>query len=99
MEFFRDKKFRDAALGRAIRTVCQSLGSNLPVGLVITPVMIQKADWSIFYLIIAWILTGLLAGLASLLTSISKGLPEYPDSDMSEDIYENISDNDSRFND
>ena len=76
MEFFKNKEFRDAAIGRAIRTICQSLSSNIPVGLVITPVMIEKANWSILYIIIAWFLTGLMAGLASLLTSISKGLPE-----------------------
>ena len=98
MKFFKDKKFRDAALDRAIRTVCQSLSSNIPVGLVITPVMIQKADWSIFYIIIAWLLTGFVAGLCSLLTSIYKGLPEYPNSEMSEDVYGNTSDNNSRFN-
>ena len=76
MEFFKNKEFRDAAIGRAIRTICQSLSSNIPVGLVITPVMIEKANWSILYIIIAWFLTGLAAGLVSLLTSISKGLPE-----------------------
>lgn len=98
MKFFKDKKFRDAALDRAIRTFCQSLSSNIPVGLVITPVMIQKADWSIFYIVIAWLLTGFVAGLCSLLTSIYKGLPEYPDSEMSEDVYGNTGDNNSRFN-
>jgi hypothetical protein len=76
MKFFTDKNFRDAAIDRAIRTFCQSLGSNLPVGIVITPVMIEKANWSILYIVIAWLLTGFLAGLASLLTSIGKGLPE-----------------------
>ncbi len=76
MEFFKNKEFRDAAIGRAIRTICQSLSSNIPVGLVITPVMIEKANWSILYVIIAWFLTGLMAGLVSLLTSIGKGLPE-----------------------
>lgn len=76
MEFFKNKEFRDAAIGRAVRTICQSLSSNIPVGLVITPVMIEKANWSVLYIVIAWLLTGLVAGFASLLTSISKGLPE-----------------------
>lgn len=76
MRFFKDKAFRDAALDRAIRTFCQSLGTSIPVGLVISPVMIQDADWTIYYIIVAWLLTGFLAGLASLLTSIATGLPE-----------------------
>ena len=73
-----NKDFWKAALIRAFRTVCQSLGSMLPVGLIITPVMVQEANWSVVYIIIAWLLTGLLAGLASLLTSLSTGLPEAP---------------------
>jgi hypothetical protein len=41
--------------------------------------MIRDADWSIFLVILAWLLTGALAGLASLLTSLVRGLPEIED--------------------
>lgn len=61
---------------RAVRTIAQNLVSTLPVGLVITPVMIEKADWQMLYVILAWLSTGLLAGLASFLTSVATGLPE-----------------------
>lgn len=69
------KTWFKAAGIRALRTVAQSLASTLPVGLVITPVMIQSASWSMLYIVLAWLATGLLAGVASLLTSLS-GLPE-----------------------
>ena len=69
----------EAALIRAIRTVCQTLGSTIPVGYVITPVMVQEADWKLVYVIFAWLGTGLLAGLASFLTSLKTGLPEVQD--------------------
>ena len=71
-----DKKFWKAAITRAIRTVAQNLASTLPVGLVITSDMIQKADWNIVYIVLAWLATGLLGGVASMLTSIATGLPE-----------------------
>lgn len=70
------KKFWKAAFVRALRTVAQTLASTLPAGYVITPVMVEKANWKVLYIIIAWLLTGLLSGVTSLLTSISTGLPE-----------------------
>lgn len=69
------KKWFRAAGIRALRTVAQSLASTLPVGFIITPVMIQSASWTLLYVVLAWLATGLLAGLASLLTSLS-GLPQ-----------------------
>lgn len=68
--------FFKAALIRALRTVCQTLASTLPVGFVITPVMVQDANWSMVYVVLAWLATGGLAGLASILTSVATGLPE-----------------------
>lgn len=68
--------FIKAALIRALRTVCQTLAGALPVGFVITPTMVQDANWSMVYVVIAWLATGALAGLASILTSIYTGLPE-----------------------
>jgi len=71
-----DKKFWKAAFVRAFRTVAQNLASTLPVGIVITSDMVQKANWQVVYVILAWLATGLLGGIASLLTSIATGLPE-----------------------
>lgn len=68
-------KWLKAASIRAIKTTCQMLASTLPVGFVVTPVMIQHADWSIIYAIIAWLSTGILGGISSFLTSLA-GLPE-----------------------
>ena len=69
------RKWWKAAGVRAFKTTCQALGSTLPAGFAITPVMIQNASWNYLYVILAWLGTGLLAGVASLLTSV-KGLPE-----------------------
>ena len=68
--------FWKAALIRAGRTVAQNLASTLPTTLIITPAMVEKADWKVIYVVLAWFLTGLLGGVASLLTSIATGLPE-----------------------
>ena len=68
--------FIKAALIRALRTVCQTLAGALPVGFIITPTMVQNANWSMVYVVLAWLATGGLAGLASILTSIYTGLPE-----------------------
>lgn len=73
-----NKKWAKAALIRAVKTVCQTLASTLPVGFVVTPVMIQQLDWSAVYVVLAWLGTGLLSGVASMLTSLA-GLPEVPD--------------------
>lgn len=61
---------------RALKTVCQTLASMLPVGYVITPAMVQALDWTAMHVVLAWLGTGLLAGVASVLTSIATGLPE-----------------------
>ena len=73
-----NEKWIKAASVRALKTVAQTLASTLPVGLIITPTMIQDADWTIMYSVVAWICTGLLSGVASLLTSLA-GLPEVDD--------------------
>lgn len=69
------EKWWKAAGVRAIKTMCQTLASTLPVGVVVTPVMVQEADWTMIYAVAAWIATGALSGIASLLTSMA-GLPE-----------------------
>lgn len=73
-----NKKWLKAAGIRAIKTVAQTLAGMLPVGFIVTPVMIQNADWTILYVVLAWLCTGLLSGVASILTSLA-GLPEVDD--------------------
>lgn len=73
-----NKKWLKAALIRALKTVCQTLASTLPAGYVVTPVMIQELDISLVYIVLAWLGTGLLSGLISMLTSCA-GLPEVED--------------------
>ena len=68
--------FIKASLIRSIRTVCQTLASMIPAGFVITPSIIQGLEWSFLYVVLAWFGTGILAGVASMLTSIATGLPE-----------------------
>lgn len=70
------KHFIKATIIRAIRTVCQTLASMLPVGFVFTPELVRSMDCSVLYVILAWLFTGLLSGVASVLTSIAAGLPE-----------------------
>lgn len=79
--------FIKASLIRAVRTVCQTLASMLPVGAVITPSLLQSLDWGFLYVFLAWLGTGLLAGVASMLTSIATGLPEvdYVDDELEEE--------------
>lgn len=75
MDRLTDKTWWKAAGIRAIKTTCQVLASTLPVGFVITPAMVEHLDWHIVYVVLAWLGTAALAGVASLLTSLA-GLPE-----------------------
>lgn len=72
------KKWWKCAGIRALKTVCQTLASTLPVGFVVTPVMIQELDYSMVYIVLAWLGTGILSGVVSMLTSLA-GLPEVDD--------------------
>ena len=76
MNNLTDKKWWKQAGNRAIRTVIQSLASTLPVGIVITPAMIQEASGNIVYIVLGWLGTAVLAGVSSLLTSLVAGMPE-----------------------
>lgn len=70
------EKLIKASLIRALYTACESLISNLPVGFVITPVMIQSFDWSFLYVVLAWIATALFAGFCAFVRAVVAGLPE-----------------------
>ena len=71
-----NKQFWKAALIRAARTVAQNLASTLPVGVPVTVAMVKGFDMEIIWCVLAWLATGLLGGVNSLLTSIATGLPE-----------------------
>ena len=71
-----NKTFWRAALIRAARTVAQNLASTLPVGIPVTVTMVKGFDMNIVWCVLAWLATGLLGGINSLLTSIATGLPE-----------------------
>lgn len=69
------KKWFKAAGVRAVRTVAQTLIATIPAGFVITPTMIREFNIEIIYAVMAWLGTGVLAGILSMLTSLT-GLPE-----------------------
>lgn len=71
-----NKSFWEAALERAKRTVFQTLAGSFPAGIVITVKMLQEIDIRLLWTVLAWLATGLLSGVASLLTSLATGLPE-----------------------
>lgn len=70
------KELLRASFNRAERTFFQSLASTLPVGLIVTPEMMQSANWNLLNIVLAWLVTAVIAGCCSMLTSIAKGLPE-----------------------
>ena len=69
------KKWWKCAGIRALKTFAQTLGAEIPAGFVVTPVMVQNANWSYLTVLAAWLLTGVAAAVLSLLTSLA-GLPE-----------------------
>ncbi|MBO7670086.1 MAG: hypothetical protein J6S60_05805 [Oscillospiraceae bacterium] len=69
------KNWWDKAWKRALRTVAQALGSALTVGFIVTPQMIREMDIETVYIVLAWLSTGIIAGIYSLLMSLA-GIPE-----------------------
>lgn len=69
MNQLQSKKWWDAALIRAVKTVCQTA-----VGTIGASTMIEAVDWKVV------LSASLLAGLVSLLTSLG-GLPEVDDAE------------------
>ena len=72
----KSNEFWRAALIRAARTVAQTLVGTFPAGAVVTVQMIQDMDISCLWAILAWLCSGLLSGVMSILTSVATGLPE-----------------------
>ena len=75
MKNIQNSSWWKAAAKRALRTVGQTLAGQIPAGLIITPTMIQNANWSYLDIVLAWLATGIVAGIMSLCTSLG-GLPE-----------------------
>lgn len=71
-----------AAWRRAVRTVIQTLASTLPVGYVVTVEMLENNGIQLVYAVAAWLMTGILSGVASLLTSLVTTLPEVEESEV-----------------
>ena len=72
----KSAEFWRAALIRAARTVAQALIGTSPAGAIVTVEMIRNMDINCLWAILAWLCSGLLSGVVSLLTSIATGLPE-----------------------
>ena len=81
MFLHRDRDWWDAAIERAERTIAQTFIGLVPAGIIITPTMLQNPNWDIVYVVAAWIITSLITGLNSILTSYIKGIPEAEDED------------------
>lgn len=71
-----NKNFWKAALNRALRTVAQTLVGSIPTGVIVTAEMVKGLNINALWAVLAWLVTGLLAGLASILTSLGWGVPE-----------------------
>lgn len=70
-----NKKLVKAAFKRAYRSFFETLAATLPAGFVITPVMIEHADWNMIYVVLAWLGTAGLNGVAAFCAGLA-GLPE-----------------------
>ena len=71
-----DREYWKAALIRAAHTFWQTLAGGLPVGIVVTPKMIKELNWSVLYVVLAWVTTALIAAVFSFIKSMAAGMPE-----------------------
>lgn len=66
-----------AALERAKRTAIEYICSSIPVGIVVTPAMIQNFDFdTVKYVIAAWVCTGVIQVVYAYFWALKCGLPE-----------------------
>ena len=66
-----------AALERAKRTAIEYICSSIPVGVVITPAMLQNFDFNtIKWIILAWLATGVIQVAEAFFAGLKTGLPE-----------------------
>lgn len=73
------------ALVRAMHTFWQTLAALVPAGIVITPAMIKELDWSVLYVVAAWLATALIASIFSFIKSMAVGTPE---AQLTETLYD-----------
>ena len=71
-----DREYWKAALIRAMHAFWETLAAVVPVGVVVTPTMIKELDWSILYVVLAWLATALIAAVFSFIKSMAAGMPE-----------------------
>lgn len=65
-----------AVLMRAWHAVWETAAATLPATFVITPAMVEHFDWRVIYVVLAWALTALIAGIFSIIKSLAAGIPE-----------------------
>lgn len=61
---------------RAWHAVWETAAATLPASIIITPAMIEHFDCKVFYVVLAWIATALMAGVFSIVKSLAAGVPE-----------------------
>lgn len=71
-----DKQYWKDILMRAWHAVWETAAATLPATIVITPAMIEHFDTSYLIIALAWVLTALFAGFASIVKSLAAGVPE-----------------------
>lgn len=73
-------EFWKALLMRSIHAVWETAVATLPAAIVVTPAMIAQFNWEtakgIFYAVVAWALSAILAGVLSAAKSMKVGMPE-----------------------
>ena len=71
-----NKEYWKAILMRAWHAIWETAGATLPASIIITPAMIEHFDCKVFYVVLAWAATALLAGVFSIIKSLAAGVPE-----------------------
>lgn len=79
------KDYWKKILIRAWHAVWETAAATLPATIVITPKMIEHFDKSVLLVIAAWAATAIVAGVVSIIKSLSIGIPEAEIEETKED--------------